>query len=151
MQRTASRALCIVLTASTALGGCSWFKSEEKERAETLAAAVAEEQRLEPVERVLDLEIGRTRDGFMISVTGLAPGLGYSAPELRPRREGAPGPDGFIDLDFVVQAPDPRLNLGVGEPSARHIQVGLPVTPRDLRGATGIRIHGLAGGLQMAF
>lgn len=151
MKRTALRALCIVLAASTSLGACSWFKSEEKEREEALAAAAAQERRFEPIERVLNLEIGSTRDGFMISATGLAPGLGYSRPQLRPRRQGAPGPDGFIDLDFVAQAPDSRLKLGVGETSARHLQVGLPVKPSDLRGAAGIRVHGLAGGLQMAF
>jgi hypothetical protein len=77
--------------------------------------------------------------------------LGHSAPELRARREGKVGPDGFIDFDFVAQAPDPNLNLGEGTVQARMIRADLQVTGRELRGAAGIRIHGISGGLTMRF
>jgi hypothetical protein len=97
------------------------------------------------------IEIGRTRNGYVISAHGIAPGLGFGAPELRARREGKAGPDGFIDFDFVAQAPDANFNLGQGAVEARAIRADLHVTPRDLQGAAGIRVHGVSGGLQMKF
>ena len=148
MYRVASRALVALLAAVVALGACS---SKEKKREEQAAEEAIEAARFEPVDKVLNIEIGRTRNGYVVSVVGLAPGLGYGAPELRPRREGNVGPDGFLDYDFIVQAPDPKLNLGQGEVSARRVQMGLQVKAEDLRGATGIRVHAVTGGLQMAF
>ena len=98
-----------------------------------------------------DIEIGRTRNGYVITARGDAPGLGYGAPELRTRREGKPGPDGFIDFDFVAQAPDPSFNLGKGTLAARSVRADLHVTLDQLKGSVGIRVHGVGGGLQMRF
>ncbi len=145
--KSSVRAIAISLAAALGLAGCGGGGDEAEQAAEQAVEAA----RFAPVDKVLNVEIGRTRNGYLISATGLAPGLGYGAPELRARREGNPGPDGFIDFDFVAKAPDPRRNLGQGEIPARRITAGLPVRAEELRGATGIRVHGLSGGIMMQF
>ncbi len=150
MRRNAALATAAAIAAVLALGGCSLFGSGDYEAA--VAAEQAEAASLYvPVEVVRHIEIGRTRNGYVITARGEAPGLGHGAPELRARREGKVGPDGFIDYDFVAQAPDPNLNLGQGTVQARMIRADLHVTARDLQGAVGIRIHGVSGGLQVLF
>ena len=150
MRTNAALATAAALAAALALGGCSWFGSDDEE-----AAAAAEQTGLgavyAPIETVRHIEIGRTRNGWVITAHGVAPGLGYGAPELRARRQGKAGPDGFIDYDFVAQAPDPGFNLGEGAVEARAVRADLHVTASDLQGAVGIRIHGISGGLQMQF
>jgi hypothetical protein len=150
MRRNAALAITAAVTVTLTLGGCSWFKSDKEKE------AVAVEQRVteaifEPIQTVRDIEIGRTRNGYAIAVQGIAPGLGYGAPELRARRDGKVGPDGFIDFDFVAQAPDANFNLGEGTVEARAIRADIHVTARDLQGAVGIRVHGVSGGLAMRF
>ncbi len=148
MRRNA--ALSAAIAAVLVLGGCSLFGSDDDEE----AAAAEQEQAAAlyaPVEAVRHIEVGRTRNGYVITAHGIAPGLGYGAPELRARRQGKPGPDGFIDFDFVAQAPDPSFNLGEGAVEARAVRADLHVTASDLRGAVGIRSHGTSGGLQMQF
>ena len=150
MRRTPAFMSAIAATALLALGGCSVFSSEKDPEvlAEEQAAAAA---RYEPVQTVLDIEIGRTRNGYVITSRGFAPGLGFGAPELRARRQGKPGSDGFIDYDFVAQAPDPSLGLGAGALPARAVRADLQVTLDDLKGAAGIRVHGISGGVQLQF
>lgn len=104
-----------------------------------------------PVQAVRSVELGRTRDGFIITAFGTAPGLGYAQPSLRPRRSGAPGADGFVDFDFVAVQPDPDFKLPQGTTRARALRADLPVTLRNLKGAQGIRVHALAGGVQLTF
>ena len=150
MRRNSALVTAAAIAAVLALGGCSLFGSNDDE--EAAAAEQAEPSAIYvPVEAVRQIEIGRTRNGYVITARGEAPGLGHGAPELRARREGKVGPDGFLDFDFVAQAPDPAFNLGVGTVQARMIRADLHVTERDLRGAVGIRVHGISGGLQMLF
>jgi hypothetical protein len=148
MRRTAALATAAAITAALALGGCSMFGPDDEEEA---AAAEQAAARYVPIEAVRHIEVGRTRNGYVITARGVAPGLGHGAPELRARREGKVGPDGFIDFDFVAQAPDPNLNLGEGSVQARMVRADLHLAARDLQGAVGIRIHGEKGGLQMRF
>jgi len=149
MRRTAAVSSMIAVTALLALGGCSIFSSDDEEV--TAADEAAAAALYDPVETVRDIEIGRTRDGYVITALGYAPGLGYGAPELRARREGKAGPDGFIDFDFVAQAPDPNFNLGRGSLAARSVRADLQVTLDQLQGSIGIRVHGVRGGVQMHF
>jgi hypothetical protein len=149
MRRNA--ALATAIATALALGGCSLFSSDDDEQAAAAEQAALEAASYAPIETVRNIEIGRTRNGYVISVGGIAPGLGFGAPELRARREGKAGPDGFIDYDFVAQAPDANFNLGQGAVEARAIRADLLVTSRDLQGAVGIRVHGVSGGLQMRF
>jgi len=151
MRRNAALATAIAtaIAAALALGGCSLFGSNDDNTAAAEQAAPVPVYA--PIETVSHIEIGRTRNGYVITARGVAPGLGYGAPELRVRRQGKAGPDGFIDFDFVAQAPDPSFNLGEGTLQARAIRADLHVTARELQGAAGIRIHGVSGGLRMLF
>ena len=145
MRRNAAFAIAAAMMIG--LSGCSWFGSgDKKEAAVEEAAAPAE-----PVETVRNIEIGRTRDGAAITAFGYAAGVGYGAPELRARREGAVGPDGFLDFDFFARPPHGGFGLGKGEMKARLVRADILLTPRQLAGVHGIRVHGISGGLQVAF
>jgi hypothetical protein len=150
MRRNAALTTVAAFAAVLAVSGCSLFRSDDKKEAAAVEQAAAEAQ-FAPIETVRNIEIGRTRNGYAIAVQGIAPGLGYGAPELRVRRDGKVGPDGFIDFDFIAQAPDSNFNLGAGPVEARVIRADLLVTARELQGASGIRVHGVSGGLQMRF
>ena len=150
MRIGAALAIAATIVTVASVGGCSLFNSDDKSEVESNEQAVAAAH-FAPVEAILHIEIGRTRNGYVITALGVAPGLGFGAPELRARRNGKAGPDGFVDFDFVAQTPDPTLNLGDGPVSARSIRADLLVPERDFQGVTGIRIHGVRGGLQMAF
>ena len=132
------------------LGGCSvlGFGDDEEDAA---AEAQAVEASYEPVLEVSDIEVGRTRNGVVITTIGVAPGLGYAAPELRLRRDGQPGPDGYLDFDFVARAPATPVNAEPASPRARLIRADHPLTLDELRGARGIRIHAAEGGMLMNF
>ncbi len=92
------------------------------------------------VQRIENLELGRLFDGYMLSVIGIAPGLGYYQPELRIRYGGELGPDGFYEYDFVARPPeDPQQ--GTSAPiTARYIRADAELTPIMLRSARGVRI-----------
>ncbi len=150
MHRNTALSTAAAIIAVLALGGCSWFSSDDEAEAAALEQAIPEVV-YAPVATVRNIEIGRTRDGYVITAQGFAPGLGYSAAELRPRREGKAGPDGYIDYDFFARTPDPNLTLGEGELQARLIRADLLVTGNVFQGAVGIRVHGVSGGVQMQF
>ena len=148
MRRIAALA---AIAAALALSGCGLFGGDDEEELAAQQQAMAEAA-YEPVSEVRQIEIGRTRDGLVITAYGVAPGLGYAGPDLRPRRDGRPGPDGFLDYDFVVRAPfDPPA--ATAEPSARARQVRADelVNIREMRGVQGIRVHAAEGGMMMPF
>ena len=91
------------------------------------------------------------RDGFLITAYGTAPGLGYSLPHLRPRRDGAPGPDGYVEYDFVATEPPAGFDLPPGTSRTRTLRADLPVKAADLRGVAGIRVQAVQGGVQLDF
>jgi hypothetical protein len=104
-----------------------------------------------PVESVRSIEIGRTRDGFLITAYGTAPGLGYSLPRLRARRGGAPSADGYVEYDLVASEPPAGFDLPPGTPRTLTLRADLPVRAAELRGAAGIRVMALRGGAQLDF
>ncbi|MEM6624746.1 MAG: hypothetical protein AAF674_21215 [Pseudomonadota bacterium] len=118
---------------------------------EAQAARQAALQARVPILAIRTVEMGRTRDGFLITAIGTAAGLGYSLPTLRPRRGGAPGNDGFIEYDFVAVEPDPQFNLPPGTVQARQLRADLPVRIEQLQGARGLRVLSLQGGVQLDF
>ena len=129
----------------TLWGGDSQAEVEAEEaRVEALQAVV-------PIQSVGRVEMGRTRDGFLITATGTAPGLGYALPQLRARRGGAPGADGYIEFDFVAVEPAEGFNLPPGNTRTRALRADLPVTLGALQGAAGLRVLALSGGVQMDF
>jgi len=132
-----------------ALGGCSLFKSDDDKKA--AAEPVAPVVVATPVATVPTIEIGTTRDGYVITAHGYAAWLGYGSPRLEPRREGKLGPDGYLDYDFVAEAPDPALNLGQGALAGRALRAEVLGKTAELRGITCVRIHGAEGGLRVNF
>lgn len=147
MRRTAALA---ALAALLALGGCSLFGSDDDEPAGAAAAEPAAPV-YDPVTEVRNIEIGRTRAGIVITVTGLAPGAGYAVPELRPRREEKPGPEGYLDYDFVARAPEGISNPPTATERTRMVRADRHVLIATLRGVRGIRIHAAEGGMMMNF
>lgn len=145
------RAMAVVLCLPVALPGCSWLGFGDDEPEPSAEAPAAPEVQPEIVQSVRKLEIGRTRDGVMLTAYGTGTGLGYSLPRLRARRDGKPGPDGMIDYDFIANPPDPGFNLGTGTVKARALRADLPVKVTELEGARGIRVHGRERGVQILF
>lgn len=131
--------------AGLAVTGCSGGSDEEA------AAPVSTEPQRQPVEEVDRLELGQTRTGIALAAYGQAPGIGYTGPRLVARRNGAPGPDGLIDFDFLLTPPDPGLNLPRGEGNARRVRVDLLLTGRDLIGARGMRVYGTSNFREITF
>lgn len=104
-----------------------------------------------PMQSIASLEIGRTPDGILITAIGTAPGLGFSLPTLRVRRDGRTGPDGVIEFDFVASQPAPGRTLPPGNSRTRQIRADLPVSARDLQGVAGIRVLTLTGSSEVRF
>lgn len=138
-----------IVFAMVLVAGCSLFSSDEEEEVLTPQEQIALSP--VPIQAVREIEIGRTRDGFVITAFGTAPALGYSQPQLRARRDGQPGLDGFLDYDFIARPPRPGLELSQGTLSARSIRADTLLKRADLNGAAGIRVHALSGGVQMGF
>ncbi|MEM7744578.1 MAG: hypothetical protein AAF409_12800 [Pseudomonadota bacterium] len=134
----------------TADVGTLWGEPSTRER-----ALEAERQRAllirVPIMAVRAVELGRTRDGFLITAFGTAQGIGYASPSLRARRGGAPSADGYIEFDFVAMEPDPALNLPIGTLQARQLRADLPVVTDQLQGARGLRVMAIRGGVQVDF
>jgi hypothetical protein len=131
--------------------GTIWDDGATTEQQEQEAAQQARVLAKVPVQAVRSVEMGRTRDGFLITAFGTAPGLGYSLATLRPRRKGEPGADGYIEYDFVAVEPPEEFNLPPGSTQARAMRADLPVELSRLQGALGIRVLALSGGVQMEF
>lgn len=146
MLRTAALAVCAALLL---LGGCSLFDSGD-DPAES-AADGAPTPVYDPVTEVRKIEIGRTRTGVVITATGLAPGPSYTVPELRPRRDEQPGPEGYLDYDFVARAPEPGTAQMPDSERARLVRGDRIVEIARLRDVRGIRIHAAQGGMLMNF
>ncbi len=159
MQRRSCR-LTLTIAILT-LGGCSTGTALDdistlwggESRADEARRGAVQEARTTPVpvESVRNVEIGQTRDGFLITAYGTAPGLGYSLPRLRPRRDGAPCIDGYVEYDFVASEPPPGFDLPAGTARTLAIRADLPVRAAELRGAAGIRVLALRGGTQIDF
>lgn len=139
----------VVLACLVPLAGCSLFGGDDEEAIVEDTEIVATENKV-PVQSVAKVEIGRTRDGYLISAFGTAPGLGYGAPELRVRRGGQPAADGFVEFDFIAARPANADDLPPGTTRARAIRADYAVVTQQLRGIAGIRVLALSGGAQVA-
>lgn len=133
------------------LSGCGVFSSDDEAEAPFEPQVSEVVRNAEPITSVNDLEIGRSRDGFVVTAFGTAPALGFSAPRLRARRDGAPGNDGYIDFDFVANPPKPELERPGGAATAKALRADVFLNQRQLRNVLGIRVHALGGGLQLDF
>jgi len=143
----------LLLMTALMAGGCSYlgFGDEDDEETPDAAAEQPSQAAEVPVEGVRGIEVGRTRRGMMITAYGTAPGIGFGAPRLVPRRGGRPGPEGFLDFDFVATPPDPGFELPAGPVKGRALRADLELAPEALQGAAGIRVHARVGGMMMPF
>ncbi|MEM7056921.1 MAG: hypothetical protein AAF557_04985 [Pseudomonadota bacterium] len=130
------------------LAACGIWSSDDEDDV-VLDTNLAAERNKVPVQSVGKVEIGRTRDGYLITVFGTAPGIGYAAPELRVRRGGQPAADGFLEFDFIAVRPADAATLPPGTTRARAIRADLPISARELSRAAGIRVLALRGGVQV--
>lgn len=143
------------LVAALMLGACGdidtlWGGKSDAEEARALALAEARAEKV-PVASVQGIEIGRTRDGFLVTAHGTAPGPGYSLPRLEVRRGGATGADGYVEYDFVATPPPPGAAPAQGTARENRLSAYLPVPANALRGAAGIRVRAAHGGVQLDF
>jgi len=138
----------VAVALSAPMGACSWFGDDEPEAPVAVTPVIRAPVQVLAVRAV---EIGRTRDGLVITAYGTAPGLGYGSPTLQTRREGQPASDGFVDYDFVALPPDPGFELPQGSVEARELRADALVKIEDLQGAAGIRVHGRERSVQMGF
>lgn len=159
MQRI--RCFTAIAVAALVLAGCEtdtalddvgtlWGEDSAAEIEAAQARRAAIENKV-PVTSVRLVEVGQTRDGFLISAFGTAPGLGYALPALRARRSGEPSIDGFIEFDFVASPPSADLQLPPGTTRTRSVRADVAVRNRDVRGVLGIRVFALQGGRQVIF
>lgn len=152
--------MLIALALAVAAGGCStgtflddvptlWGGDSRADKEREVAVEQARAAQV-PVETVSALEVGRTRDGFLITAFGAAPVPGYSLPQLRPRRGGAPDVEGYVEYDFLATEPA-GFELPAGTTRTRALRADLPVAAAALRGVRGIRVLGRLGGAQLDF
>ena len=145
--KAAFSVFCVFMV-GIALTGCSWFSSDEPS-----VTAADEQQQVQavPVSAVRSIEVGRSRDGIVISAFGTAPGLGYGGARLIPRRDGKPNREGFLEFDFVAVPPDPAFELPTGTLEARSIRADLAIKGRNLKNVRGIRVFSAQNGVQFVF
>lgn len=102
---------------------------------------------------VNSLEMGVMDRGRLLTAYGAAPATGWFRPELRARNAGRPGPDGFLEFDFV--AAPPELNGGavppVGTDLQRRVRADRPIADRDIAAAVGVRVYADGGAAAMRF
>lgn len=114
------------------------------------AGPAAPVDRHEPVAAVLAVEAGQAHRGLIVTATGAAQLQGYFRPELRLRNGGRPGPDGFIELDFVAIPPE-TTTLQPGDAATRRL-VAAQFLPSDLvAAARGVRVIAAGGALERRF
>lgn len=120
---------------------------------ETKPAFNYEVKERRPVLNVQRLEIGRTHDGVALTAFGLVPHQDWFSPLLVARRDGLPGPDGFVEYDFVAAPPElnqwpyaePYEPGPAGDPSQRLIRADAEIPAANLSLAAGLRVHGSGG------
>ena len=133
--------------------GCSLFGGGE-DAEETEAAAVADGTaagRPQPVESVTRVEVGRSRNGYVLTAFGLAPGTGFSEPSLSVRRDGRPGSDGFVEYDFLARPPAAGFEMPRGAVDARSVRADLPVREDRIGQIVGIRVFSIANTAEVRF
>lgn len=123
--------------------------SEQAQRARP--GALIAPQTFRSVARIERLEIGAVYGGVMLTAYGTAPAAGWYAPRLTPRRNGLPGPDGFVEFD--LEAAPPELNGGaLVDAAARSggVRGDLDLQRNALAGAVGLRVHGADNAMAIA-
>ena len=148
-RRRATRAAALGATLVAALGGglagCTVSGNMSGPADPVLAERFLDGLR-QPVERIEAMELGRTRDGFALSVFGRVSTLGWSAPLLR-ARDPAISPDGMLEFDFVAVPPQ----LETPRPGPVRIRADRAFPAEVLRQARGVRIWAAEGAVEGVF
>lgn len=103
------------------------------------------------LKRVERLELGRLESGYMLTVFGVAPTIGYWLPELRIRNGGALATDSFYEFDLVAAAPNETPKGEIRPLKARLIRADYEISPEMLRSARGVRIYADEGSVDGRF
>lgn len=107
--------------------------------------------REELVAELVDLELGRTADGYALSVFGLTSEAGWARPRLRPRGE-RPDTAGFFNFEFVALPPTtPSTSPMAQLPEARRVRADRLFTVEFLTGLSGLRIWTTSGSADVTF
>ncbi|SDX31725.1 hypothetical protein SAMN05444336_104277 [Albimonas donghaensis] len=135
---------CETISENTPDVGFTLLEPSQKPKPE--APDVIAEAIRRPVAEVGALELGKMRNGTLLTAHGAAPTMGWFQPALLPRGDG-PSPDGFLEFDFV--AAPPELNGGaampVGTPVQRSLRADRPILDSALAGVAGLRVYSATG------
>jgi len=147
------RSASVALLALAALAGCEssnvpgvrFTVLEPSQPAEPPPAPTTTVKTL--VLRADSIEVGVLPKGRLLTVFGEAPETGWYLPELSPRGDGLPGPDGFLEFDFI--AAPPQLNGQPepprGTPAQRRVRADRVLDEAQLFGVVGVRVFAEAG------
>ncbi len=114
----------------------------------------------EPTPRVTGLELGRMRDGFLLSAFAQTATQGWSAALLRPRTP-LMAADGMLEFDFVAAPPQPDTDKASAA-GPEETQAEPPRRPATLRAdrvlapslvaeAVGVRVFAREGSIEGRF
>jgi hypothetical protein len=138
------RSLCLGAAATlTLLSACS-----DEPEAQT---ATPEADRARPVAQITDVDIGRTADGYALTVFGLTETAGWAAPELR-LRGTRPDTQGVLSFDFVAIPPEAVPDSPMAQlPEARRVRADALLPEAFFAGLAGLRIHGAGAPAEITF
>jgi hypothetical protein len=104
-----------------------------------------------PVAQITDIEIGRTADGYALTVFGLTETAGWAAPELR-LRGTRPDTQGMLNFDFVAVPPaEPPTSPMAQLPEARRVRADALLPEAFFQGLAGMRIHSAGAPAEITF
>ena len=103
--------------------------------------------------RATRVELGTTRQGKLLTAYGEVADSGWYQPALTARNDGLPGPDGFIEFDFV--AADPVVNglppAPLGTAEQREVRAVTVIYRESLNIAVGLRVNSESGPIAVRF
>jgi hypothetical protein len=145
------KARIAALAAALTLGGCTIGSGTIGADAPPPASDPAVIAAMRQVASVERLEMGRTFQGIALIAFGEASGPGWTLGRLAPRGD-RPGPDGFLEFDFVAAPPPADAPPTAVDNAALRRLRGHALVPLDaLEGVAGIRVHAAAGSISGRF
>lgn len=101
---------------------------------------------------VIDLDVGRTFDGILVTARGETETAGWSSAALRPRADGVSPEAGILAFDLVARPPaTPTTGALAALPAARRVEAALLLSLPALQGVSELRVHGQTGSATVTF
>ena len=148
MRNQFGRRSFMILSLVGIVAGCSTFADDGDPDAAS-ASAAASPERL--VARITNIELGRTANGYALSVFGLSDTAGWASPRLRPRGT-EPDAEGVFHYDFVATPPaEPTVSPMAQLPAARRVRADQLLSEAFLVPLVGLRIWAEAGPAEVSF